>query len=102
MICSYADKAVFCNDCECNTCKLNPYKLDVKMKKKEINIVAFIVPTPSFIEYNACGEYNGYVAIPSIHIAYGVRYDDELFELEQRGCHIRNFMFERTNDRIAL
>lgn len=30
MICSYADKAVFCNDCECNTCKLNPYKLDVK------------------------------------------------------------------------
>lgn len=50
------------------------------MKKEEINIVAFIAPTPSFIDLNACGEYNGYVAIPSTHIAYGVRYDDELFD----------------------
>lgn len=52
------------------------------MKKinEDDKIIAFISPTPRFLQPLCRGEYNGYVAIPPTHIAYGVRYDDKLYD----------------------
>lgn len=51
----------------------------MKKMNEDDKIIAFISPTPHFLEPLSCGEYNGYVAIPPTHIAYGVRYDDKLY-----------------------